>query len=612
MGVRVPTACLQWSQPIVPQPPSSSQTLASAISSPSSRRRRARSDAGPLLCRYVQSLERSALSGAPPSSTAAKLHRFRSSDYSKPGARTVKRACSASLDDAFSDEEFSKRIQELALRFQLSDDVDGGMDSISADAEAEAEAEAESVSGCGEDEVSSRMNSSVNFDSEHIQLPLSNIEHKEHPWQDERIKLDSSDYEGGEAIIPANIERRANSVDLPLSLRMIKRKMQWKEGFREAEESAYCSVKKAFASMVFIIRELHSFALQMREVLFYEDLQGILARVQREMHASFVWLFQQVFSHTPTLMVYVMILLANFTVYSMGSNAAIAVAPPVGTYAAATEMASAVEVQDNSQQKFDSSTVKTFSIPSSSGKTTSVGGNNGGGGKVRPIASGMDGEGQFHRSDNYPPILPDGASQLSSFGATTEAESVSGQSIREEEMLLWNSMVEEASQMQAPSRDEALDHEVTQKFVSPVTAKAEPDDYPEYFRTELTYQTSLYQDPTNAVLLVNYAQFLYLVARDYDRAEEYFKKAVAAEEPADAEACSKYAGFLWMARNDLWAAEEMYLEAISADPSNSFYAANYAHFLWNTGGEDTCFPLSAPEEGEEDRACIDGSDPHEA
>lgn len=600
MGVKVPTTCLQWSQPIVPQSPSSSQTLASSISSPSSRRR-VRSDVGPLLCRYVHSLERSALFGA----ASTKIHRFRSSDYSKPRARTVKRACSANLDDAFSDEEFSKKIQELALRFQLSDDVNGGVDSIPADAGAAAE----SASDCGEDEVSSRMNSGVNFDSDQMQLPLSNINYKEHPWQDERIERDPSDYEGGDAIIPANVERRANSVDLPLSLRMIKRKMQWKEGFREAGESAYCSVKKAFSSMVFIIRELQCFALQMREVLFYEDLQGILARVQREMHASFVWLFQQIFSHTPTLMVYVMILLANFTVYSMGSNAAIAAAPPVGIYAAATETASGVEVQDDSQQKFDSSTVKTFLISSSSGKTTSIGGNNGGGGKVRPIASGMDGEGQFHRSENYGQMLPNGASQLSSFGTTREAESVSGQSLREEEMRLWNSMVEEASQMQASSRDEALDHETMQKFVSPVTAKPEPDDdYAEYFRTELTYQTSLYQDPSNAVLLVNYAQFLYLVAHDYDRAEEYFKKAVAAE-PADAESYSKYASFLWRARNDLWAAEEMYLEAISAEPSNSFYAANYAHFLWNTGGEDTCFPLSSPE----DEAHIDSSsDPHEA
>ena len=70
-------------------------------------------------------------------------------------------------------------------------------------------------------------------------------------------------------------------------------------------------------------------------------------------------------------------------------------------------------------------------------------------------------------------------------------------------------------------------------------------------------------------------------------------------EPPDAEAYSKYASFLWHVRKDLWAAEETFLEAISADPTNSYYAANYAHFLWNTGGEDTCFPLSSQDNAHE-------------
>lgn len=63
--------------------------------------------------------------------------------------------------------------------------------------------------------------------------------------------------------------------------------------------------------------------------------------------------------------------------------------------------------------------------------------------------------------------------------------------------------------------------------------------------------------------------------------------------PADAEAYNKYAIFLWRVRKDLWGAEETYLEAIAVDPTNSLYAANYAHFLWNTGGDDTCFPITS-------------------
>nr|GEZ73414.1 hypothetical protein [Tanacetum cinerariifolium] len=75
-----------------------------------------------------------------------------------------------------------------------------------------------------------------------------------------------------------SIERKANSFELPFSLRMIQRKKQLKEGVKEAWESAYCSFKKAFSSMVFIICELQSYTLQMREALFYEDLQGVLAK----------------------------------------------------------------------------------------------------------------------------------------------------------------------------------------------------------------------------------------------------------------------------------------------------------------------------------------------
>ncbi|KAF2312580.1 hypothetical protein GH714_035136 [Hevea brasiliensis] len=290
----------------------------------------------------------------------------RSCEHPKSRAHSIKRACSASLD-AFSDEEFSKKIQELALRFQLSNDdddyssseVDSGSEVVSDSRDNHGVSRAESYNSVTEESSSLQ---------KQRQFPLDSVEP---PWPE--IQQEPPDWSGRDYTIPASIERKANKVDLPLSLRMIKRKMQWQEGFRDAGESAYCSVKKAFSSMVFIIRELHSYALHMRELLFTEDLQGIIVRVQKEMHASFVWLFQQVFSHTPTLMVYVMILLANFTVYSMGCNTAIAASPSLGSYAAPNESVSIVEIQDQKNQKFDSSSVKTFSIFSSSSKSTSLG-----------------------------------------------------------------------------------------------------------------------------------------------------------------------------------------------------------------------------------------------
>ncbi|XP_065877755.1 uncharacterized protein [Euphorbia lathyris] len=585
MGVKVASTCFQWSQPILHHSPSSSQALASAISSPSSKRRRHRSDgtgAGTLFCRYVHRLDRFTLFGT----CSTKLRRSGSYEHPKFRVRTIKRACSASLD-TFSDEEFSKKIEELALRFKLSDD------NYYDDRDYQFDSRSETVSDSFRDNHSPSISSAERYHS--MTKEYSSMENQSPFLLDSlvphwpEIQLDPPDWSVQDDMIPASIERKANSIDIPFSLRIIKRKLQWKDGFREAGESAYCSVKKAFSSMVFIIRELHSYSLQMREILFTEDLRGIIGRVQKEMHASFVWLFQQVFSHTPTLMVYVMILLANFTVHSMGCQ--VASASPT-SYAATIE--SVVDIQDQKEHRFDSSSVKTFSITPSSGKTASIGGNNGGGDKVKPISSGTDGgDGRFDRSNQFRTVVPDGASQLSSIGTTKEAESVSGQVSREEESSLWNSIVDEASKMQ--SSISSVDHETMQRLVSPIKADIEPDDYADYFRTELLYQTGLSQEPNNSLLLANYAQFLYLVAHDYDRAEEYFKRATGVE-GADAEAYSKYASFLWRVRKDLWAAEETFLEAINVDPSNSYYAANYAHFLWNTGGDDTCFPLTSPQD----------------
>lgn len=512
MGVKVATTCLQWPHPIVSHSPSSSQTLASAISSPSSKRRNGR-DGGALLCRYAHRPDRSVFFGTP----FTKICRSRSFEYPKPRANKIKRACSSGLD-SFSDEEFSKRIEELALRFQQWGE-DDSLSNDDMDAESETVTESTDVEACdGVDSLNSftEKSSEINFLQKQRLFPSTKLGHVEPPWPE--IRQDPPDWALRGEIVPEDIERKANSVDLPLSLRIIKRKIQWQEGFREAGESAYCSMKKAFSSMVFIIRELHSFTLQMREVLFYQDLQGILDRVQREMHASFVWLFQQVFSHTPTLMVYVMILLANFTVYSMANNTAIAASLPSGTQASAATVSVLVsDSQHDKEQKFDSSIIKRFSVSSSKGKTTSVGNNGGGGGgKVRPTLSGTDGDGHFEESEFHQTVLPDGVSQVS-IGTTRESESVSGEVNVDEELALWNSIVDEASKMQAALRDESLDHETMQRFVSPVKAKIEADDYADYFRTELLYQVSLVREPNNSLLLANYAQFLYLVAHDYDR-----------------------------------------------------------------------------------------------
>ncbi|KAF6153540.1 hypothetical protein GIB67_027407 [Kingdonia uniflora] len=571
MGVKIAGSSLNWSQSVVsqcPSPSSSCHTLASAMTSPSSRRAR---NSHSLVCRFVHPSDRSALFGS------SKLVRSRSFDKPKAKGEILKRAISAGFEsfDGFSDEEFAEQIQELALRFHFSND-EGGENSSST-------LHAEEINTFVESRNTQGESSNISFPN------FNRVESMEPPWV--RIRSEPSNWHETDEIIPSSIERKANSVDLPLSLRIIQKKTQWQKGIVEQGEAAYSSVKKAFSSLVFIIREIQSYTLQMREALYYEDLQGILARVQQEMNASFVWLFQQIFSHTPTLMVYVMILLANFTVYSMANN--VANAAPTPSITVTTEVTLSITQDQIKPKKFiDSSAIRTFSI----------GGNSGGGGKVRPLASGTDGgEGRFDAFlDHHHRIVPDEVSQVSSFGNTTPSKEIESESSRqnvisEDERKLWNLIVDEALRMQAVFMDESLDHETMQQFVSPVTVEVEPEHYETYFRTELLYQQALIQDPKNALLLSNYAQFLYLVAHDHNRADEYFKRSIEVK-PKDPDALSRYANYLWVARKDIEAAEETYLEAIEADPGNMFHAGNYAHFLWNTGGDDTCYPLSSPGE----------------
>ncbi|KAG6475891.1 hypothetical protein ZIOFF_065121 [Zingiber officinale] len=465
-------------------------------------------------------------------------------------------------DDGWEEEkeEFVQRLEELTLELQQQQ---------------------------GNGSAESKSFASFCFDaSPAVSHPSSSLRKQESSTEPPWVPVRPGPPDWSDQIVPASVEKNANSVEIPLSLRIIKRKKRWDDGWwlREAGESAYCSVKRAFSSMVFMIRELQRYTLQMREELLREDLQGILARVQQEMNSSFVWLFQQIFSCTPTLMVSVMLLLANFTVYSMGHLDASAMAAPNPPTQLET-----VAVEHRRQIHGDHSSIRTTSI----GRTASVGGN-GGGGKTRPVV-GATGDGQSgEESVAYSPIFPDAIS--TALGTVTTEEGAMAE--EHEEARVWKGILEEVSGIQKSTRGDALmDEETLRQLVSPVAVDLEADDYADYLRTEITYQNALSEDPENALLLANFAQFLYLVLRDHDRfffpigdrADYYFKKAVASK-PADGEALSRYASFLWVARKDLATAEETFLEAMEADPGN---AASYAHFLWSTGGGGTCYPLDA-------------------
>lgn len=130
-----------------------------------------------------------------------------------------------------------------------------------------------------------------------------------------------------EKMLRLNFERKLKSLGIPLSIQMIQKKLQWQTNWKEASEYTYCSVKRTFSSMMFIIHELQNYALEIRENLYAEDLQGLMAKFRSEMDASFVWLFQKILWKTPSLMVYTMVLLANYSVFSMNRSTVLAACP---------------------------------------------------------------------------------------------------------------------------------------------------------------------------------------------------------------------------------------------------------------------------------------------
>lgn len=99
------------------------------------------------------------------------------------------------------------------------------------------------------------------------------------------------------------------------------------------------------------------------------------------------------------------------------------------------------------------------------------------------------------------------------------------------------------------------------------------------------YRRMVEEDPSNALFLRNYAQFLYQSKGDSQRAEEYYSRAILAE-PGDGEILSQYAKLLWEVRKDKERASSYFEQAVRATPSNSHVHAAFANFLWETEDED--------------------------
>ncbi|KAL2338148.1 hypothetical protein Fmac_012594 [Flemingia macrophylla] len=114
-------------------------------------------------------------------------------------------------------------------------------------------------------------------------------------------------------------------------------------------------------------------------------------------------------------------------------------------------------------------------------------------------------------------------------------------------------------------------------------------------RTDAYYQNMIEANPSDALLLGNYAKFLKEVCGEYPKAKEYLLRAILAN-PDDGHHLSLYADLIWQTEKDADRAEGYFDQAIKSAPDDSNVMASYAKFLWDT------------EEDEEDRDCQNKSD----
>ncbi|PIN15652.1 hypothetical protein CDL12_11706 [Handroanthus impetiginosus] len=101
---------------------------------------------------------------------------------------------------------------------------------------------------------------------------------------------------------------------------------------------------------------------------------------------------------------------------------------------------------------------------------------------------------------------------------------------------------------------------------------------------EKYYDKMIREDPSNPLVLRNYAQYLES-KKDFSGAEECYLRATQAD-PNDGEILSRYAKLAWELHGDQSRASTYFKRAIQAAPEDSNVLAAYASFLWKIDESD--------------------------
>ena len=244
-----------------------------------------------------------------------------------------------------------------------------------------------------------------------------------------------------------------------------------------------CAVSNAFSALVFIMKTMHGHALKMQE----DQVMKLVMPMQRDMELSFAWLFQQVFATTPEYMLSIMVLLAEFTVHSLGEDLALA---------SALAMANSKK-NSNSRRLF-----RPAKEDVSAGLVKELN---------RRHKAALSAKHEGIAETHCEPLADELANAVFPTGRKI---------FPEEEKILHALMAEAMEEMKKNSGWEPppeVDKEALNKLVAPVQVTLSSDNYPCYDRTDLEYQHTISSQPTNVMLLSNYAQFLYVIRHDNNR-----------------------------------------------------------------------------------------------
>jgi len=126
-----------------------------------------------------------------------------------------------------------------------------------------------------------------------------------------------------------------------------------------------------------------------------------------------------------------------------------------------------------------------------------------------------------------------------------------------------------------------VDGSTTDRSLEPPTRLMRRDDA---VVLDARFRSALTENPRDAMLLANYAQFLTIGRQDHDGAEHYFNRAIDADPQNDA-ALRLFATFLTETRRDHDRAEDCYRLAIRANFESADTMCSYAEFLWHARGD---------------------------